>query len=327
MFQSTGVSPYFNPRPLAGATQDRCRGDGDGFISIHAPLRGRLAFGHGVGHGLNFNPRPLAGATAYLWHNRRPDRKYFNPRPLAGATCRYRWSRSDSRNFNPRPLAGATSMGSPSVPADAGFQSTPPCGGDQANKRLHRQGQISIHAPLRGRHEYGQIKENLWGISIHAPLRGRRFSQTAGGTPARFQSTPPCGGDNTSAVIVDWGDNFNPRPLAGATTYPWFFPPASKDFNPRPLAGATPCPVARYNVTGFQSTPPCGGDEPILSTVSSMSNFNPRPLAGATNRVLPLSKTANDFNPRPLAGATGGRSPASAHLQISIHAPLRGRRG
>ena len=55
----------------------------------------------------------------------------------------------------------------------------------------------------------------------------------------------------------------------------------------------------------FQSTPPCGGD-PFFTTW----------------KMLTI-----DFNPRPLAGAT--LCPALSHppVAISIHAPLRGRRG
>ena len=80
---------------------------GETYISIHAPLRGRLmdvkhkavlrifqstppCGGDGPAATIrntntHFNPRPLAGATrtkvVMIW-----PRAYFNPRPLAGAT-------------------------------------------------------------------------------------------------------------------------------------------------------------------------------------------------------------------------------------------------
>ena len=54
-----------------------------------------------------------------------------------------------------------------------GFQSTPPCGGDDMRDDADRKRVISIHAPLRGRqHSHWQLASS-YKISIHAPLRGR----------------------------------------------------------------------------------------------------------------------------------------------------------
>ena len=143
----------------------------------------------------------------------------FNPRPLAGATVPLLERRLPPFYFNPRPLAGATSK---------------PC-------TTISTGQISIHAPLRGRLTVGLLlfqpldfnPRPLAGatdgdivfikqqpISIHAPLRGRPRWLFSPCCVLQFQSTPPCGGD--SVIRVDF-----------ATT-------------------------AR-----FQSTPPCGGDRSV----------------------------------------------------------------
>ena len=163
-------------------------------------------------------------------------------------------------DFNPRPLAGATSR---------------VCG--NGADRV-----ISIHAPLRGRRDY--------------------FCKIC--QMVIFQSTPPCGGDDAAGSSQCNRPDFNPRPLAGATTSAVHVQtsdlfqstppcggdyaagstaPACRDFNPRPLAGATiallkPCSV----VTLFQSTPPCGGDIKIPRSLRQWPHFNPRPLAGAT---------------------------------------------
>ena len=70
-----------------------------------------------------------------------------------------------------------------------------------------------------------------------------------------------------------------------------------------PLRGVTwvLCDNGTYVV--FQSTPPCGGDkEQMLSGPDGL-----------------------DFNPRPHAGATPSKMPNLKEVQISIHAPLRGR--
>ena len=62
--------------------------------------------------------------------------------------------------------------------------------------------------------------------------------------------------------------------------------------------------VLFHATTKFQSTPPCGGD---------------------INHKRAKIKTLY-FNPRPLAGATGGDFCGDDCEDISIHAPLRGRR-
>ena len=122
------VANHFNPRPLAGATP------GGGicprflWISIHAPLRGRLRGADENPEGIYFNPRPLAGATTgppHPWNSR----SYFNPRPLAGATvidyCLFQF---DIISIH-APLRGRHRK--------------------EGNRMKGRW--ISIHAPLRGR--------------------------------------------------------------------------------------------------------------------------------------------------------------------------------
>ena len=75
---------------------------------------------------------------------------YFNPRPLAGATRKFLFPGNQIKNFNPRPLAGATKV-LDAIDVAYGFQSTPPCGGDEGRGYRRREQRISIHAPLRGR--------------------------------------------------------------------------------------------------------------------------------------------------------------------------------
>ena len=55
---------HFNPRSLAGATEQGGESQQTPGISIHAPLRERPG-GQGLRNSTsNFNPRSLAGATA-----------------------------------------------------------------------------------------------------------------------------------------------------------------------------------------------------------------------------------------------------------------------
>ena len=164
---------------------------------------------------------------------------------------------------------------------------------------------ISIHAPLRGRPASLPPWAAPTRISIHAPLRGRRTGLMRLDLTSKFQSTPPCGGDVSTLENREKATDFNPRPLAGATAVRRldYRRPAISIHAPlrgRPgQLGIAPCK------TRFQSTPPCGGDAALAQIPSIWQYFNPRPLAGATLRV-------REF--------TGAR-------EISIHAPLRGRRG
>ena len=119
------------------------------------------------------------------------------------------------------------------------FQSTPPCGGDSQSLCSASSSWISIHAPLRGRQKCHSFGHGAYVISIHAPLRGRPFSSIILTRRIEFQSTPPCGGDEYRQAIEQELNNFNPRPLAGATPCVSDRWEHLGDFNPRPLAGTT----------------------------------------------------------------------------------------
>ena len=122
------------------------------------------------------------------------------------------------------------------------------------------------------------------------------------------------------------------------------------DFNPRSLAGAT-CSMSAtsYIAALFQSTLPCGSDVgidvPIMqrtdisihaplrerhstkSFASSRSSFQST-LPCGSDAFSGLSRWQRyHFNPRSLAGATFLALAAFKTTSISIHAPLRERRG
>ncbi len=285
-------------------------------------MRGRLKNFSVLDFFDDFNPRPLAGATkhpfmrpAYLKISihaplrGRPRISRFLissmisiHAPLRGRLS-YPQSVETASYFNPRPLAGATLKEKDKIEA-AIFQSTPPCGGDVAFFDRQQVAIISIHAPLRGRHRHRDLFR----------------------CPGKFQSTPPCGGDHNNRKDCAEQSDFNPRPLAGATIPTLSWERDTPYFNPRPLAGATKHPFMRpaylkisihaplrgrrkalaasLQEEKFQSTPPCGGDLVVMSKADIDKHFNPRPLAGATRRHPDGKHGAN----------------------ISIHAPLRGRR-
>ena len=158
-------SRNFNPRPHAGATGQCSRLLRRGWISIHAPMRGRLKARHGQPVIFNFNPRPHAGATSQ-GRRKALENLNFNPRPHAGATppstlhpalvlisihapmrgrlCPLLPSDPEPY-FNPRPHAGATPVVDAAVKASA----------------------ISIHAPMRGR------RQILFPVVLHYDFNPR----------------------------------------------------------------------------------------------------------------------------------------------------------
>ena len=184
----------FNPRPLAGATPAvhadvLCPG-----ISIHAPLRGRPPPGWAEALVIEFQSTPPCGGDQQVWipSNRRYPISIHAP--LRGRPAGMDTVQSAVSDFNPRPLAGATGI----------------------ILRRWSGVTISIHAPLRGRHGGVLIVYNT----------------------DKFQSTPPCGGDNTPVHARFFRHISIHAPLRGRLCYPEnSF--EDFDFNPRPLAGAT----------------------------------------------------------------------------------------
>ena len=141
-------------------------------------------------------------------------------------------------------------------------------------------------------------------------------------------------------------DDFNPRPLAGATSENLSLFMIFAYFNPRPLAGATPQLGGLHHSTQFQSTPPCGGDcsgifsptdtkisihAPLRGRLCAVGqvfqhiDFNPRPLAGATFSRCTIPAAAWRFQSTPPCGGDGPLRFPVFVCCISIHAPLRGR--
>ena len=120
-----------------------------------------------------------------------------------------------------------------------GFQSTPPCGGDNLGDVLDGVLPDFNPRPHAGATWHQWSGDHHLDISIHAPMRGRPLRLPRLRLVLRFQSTPPCGGD----LLSSWN---RPLPLIFQSTPPCGgdlekIPLLSPkiDFNPRPHAGAT----------------------------------------------------------------------------------------
>ena len=163
----------------------------------------------------------------------------------------------------------------------------------------------------------------------------------------RFQSTPPCGGDLVPGKDFRGENDFNPRPLAGATKLESMGGRQTAISIHAPLRGRHSLSAQPKQKQSFQSTPPCGGDAYLLRTGGAPAISIHAPLRGRHKikagvltadisihaplrgrpLMLELENFMEYFNPRPLAGATDGRIWGGRSGNISIHAPLRGRRG
>ncbi len=177
-------------------------------------------------------------------------------------------------------------------------------------------------------------------------MRGRPGMGFLTGAPVQFQSTPPCGGDNSYPLFIadimisihapmrgrplkliraaGWND-FNPRPHAGGDQKARTRSPRSIHFNPRPHAGATLIVKDKNGIHGFQSTPPCGGDLGQMASATGSWRFQSTPPCGGDTCWGPKSPPAGTFQSTP---PCGGDDPADQVRQadrISIHAPMRGR--
>ena len=144
----------------------------------------------------------------------------------------------------------------------------------------------------------------LW-ISIHAPMRGRLQGLSCQVQGRKISIHAPMRGRQNIILVCLKHLHFNPRPHAGATSTP----------------GSHQCPD-----TISIHAPMRGRRTGLERFYRALRNFNPRPHAGATHQRDHAALTHEYFNPRPHAGATMALKLLLLMIQISIHAPMRGRR-
>ena len=98
---------------------------------------------------------------------------------------------------------------------DSPFQSTPPCaGGDHASVTTGLMISISIHAPLCGGRQGGDVVKNYYeGFQSTPPVRGATRAFEDDIKMLKFQSTPPCaGGDDKIATSAYMQRQFQSTP-------------------------------------------------------------------------------------------------------------------
>ena len=166
-------------------------------ISIHAPLRERLA---------------------YTFRKVNTFFKFQSTLPCGSDAQPFMWGMpmeiiSIHAPLRERPLQAFC------YPANHQFQSTLPCGSDLLRKMvllatLTFQSTLPCGSDLYGKCHYvgGKI------ISIHAPLRERLCHNRNAPRSKLFQSTLPCGSDCRRFLERSDSEYFNPRSLAGATS-------------------------------------------------------------------------------------------------------------
>ena len=164
------------------------------------------------------------------------------------------------------------------------FQSTLPRGSDYLTEAFNIKGILFQSTLPRGSDPVPITFAALsMGISIHAPSRERpRLS--------------------LPALLLG---NFNPRSLAGATT--WYNAAKTLAFGISIHAPSRERQVlqeADKLSLKFQSTLPRGSDGLFWVVSAAVIYFNPRSLAGATGADYLCCIIYGHFNPRSLAGAT-----------------------
>ena len=137
MLELENFMEYFNPRPLAGATDGRIWGGRSGNISIHAPLRGRLALrcGDWIADDISIHA-PLRGRLCVPFVGRHRQRISIHA-PLRGRRALRNIGAGIHQISIHAPLRGRHQRCETSHFSGT-FQSTPPCGGDLRAMKEHR---------------------------------------------------------------------------------------------------------------------------------------------------------------------------------------------
>ena len=207
-------------------------------------------------------------------------------------------------HFNPRPLAGATPWKPLPTWKFSNFNPRP-LAGATGTHFLDGLGFRHFNPrPLAGATRQPVCFHGCQRISIHAPLRGRLNTTPAVLMGWTISIHAPLRGRHGTARSEPISSNFNPRPLAGATPIVRMVGGEVRISIHAPLRGRPDAIDKISRVERFQSTPPCGGDLPVVFAMSPAAIFQSTPPCGGDQ----------------LRGAVTGRS-----IEISIHAPLRGR--
>ena len=217
----SGWGLRFNPRPRTRANPRRSP-SGSLFAGFNPRPRTRANFSSAsVGSILlSFNPRPRTRANLTVDTSAFTVAEFQSTPPHEGELVQ-EFGIADRRGFNPRPRTRANEYVAAVSAGDWWFQSTPPHEGEPGNAAEQGvRGDVSIHAPARGRTVVRSSERAFDAVSIHAPARGR--------TSMLPQYQPAIGG-------------FNPHPRTRANPWGPVEPCVPACFNPRPRTRANPC--------------------------------------------------------------------------------------
>ena len=159
--------------------------------------------------------------------------------------------------------------------------------------------------PLAGATQTGHDPHGPQHISIHAPLRGRLVFDVTKGNIYVISIHAPLRGRQEAESSRSRRKRFQSTPPCGGD--------------------CTTREKGSWSYLIFQSTPPCGGDHFHSIHGPSHPDFNPRPLAGAT-KLAALEMPPAGFQSTPPCGGDLKAAQQIRNYEISIHAPLRGRR-
>ena len=191
-------------------------------------------------------------------------------------------------------------------------------------------------------------KDYVEEIFQSTPHAGATRSSVPGTERGNFNPRPHAGATSPDEALCSGGGNFNPRPHAGATVgFPVRCPiglisihapmrgrraqPLKTRVRPlisihAPMRGrpnGRPSPTSRPQ---FQSTPPCGGD--VSDRINALvRGFQSTPPCGGDGICRHRDLQPRGFQSTPPCGGDGRPDRQGLGRLISIHAPMRGRRG
>ena len=178
------------------------------------------------------------------------------------------------------------------------------------------------------------------------PWGERPITMSVGLTVTRFQSTLPRGERRPACRADGTATSFNPRSRGGSDSSsgssvddPWFQSTLPRGERRRkqnniifindvsihaPAGGATDSLISCTPVTGFQSTLPRGERLPLPTFFILFPLFQSTLPRGERRVFCTLYPDSLCFNPRSRGGSDLPKTPASAIVQVSIHAPAGG---
>ncbi len=246
---------------------------------------------------------PAKGRQAKVWQLDRKRLARFDPRPREGATHRHHLHRpalavsihAPAKGRLPDALSLLTSMR---------FDPRP------------REGATGLPRSSRRRRPFRSTPPRRGDLRLPTVIISRRL----------FRSTPPRRGDQGLATGSQAPECFDPRPREGATCGCRTRQRVWARFDPRPREGATSAPTPSLSSADVSIHAPAKGRRQIEVVAGRYNMFRSTPPRRGDQSATSFRAGRASFDPRPREGATWLLRAVDPQVDVSIHAPAKGRR-